>query len=170
MKKLETLRKNRENVPEELLKTKYSKPYNELRIEIQKMTEELVRTTALSKIIILKEDIERELPVIQKAIDENSILLKNISRAVFIDQDIEKVFQLAFELEEKIREAWRPYFESHCTKGTDGEVRCKLLDSLWDSKFAWSEDHKQWEGTDNKTGAPCWTIGIAPGKEVRYGT
>jgi hypothetical protein len=170
MKKLETLRKNKENVPEELLKTKYSKPYNELRTEIQKMTEELVRKTTLSKIIILKEDIEKELPVIQKVIDENDYILKNISRAVFIDQDIEKVFQLTYELEDKIRESWRPYFESHCIKGADKKIRCRLLDDFWNSKLSWNEDHKQWEGIDNETGAFCWITWMAPGKEVRHGS
>ena len=39
-KKLETYRKNRENVPLETLKTKYAKGYNKLKSDLKKMTEE----------------------------------------------------------------------------------------------------------------------------------
>ena len=79
LKKLEqdiaTLRKNRENVPLELLKTKYKKPYEKLKEEIRAQFEIYMKELSLLGILKIGSDMtpeeQKEMEAgIQKIIDE----------------------------------------------------------------------------------------------------
>ena len=57
-KKLDSMRKNRENVPLEELTTRYAKPYAQLKQELSEMTRQFLHETVLPGIRILPEDLE----------------------------------------------------------------------------------------------------------------
>ena len=65
---LQCLKKNKENVPSELLLTKYEKPYNKLRNDIADMTSQI-----LKDIVLYGWRVERE-----EAIDVYSVINKVI--------------------------------------------------------------------------------------------
>lgn len=164
--KLEALRKNRQKVPEELLKTKYVKPYNELREELKVMTEEFLYLIMLSSIFYFKEDQGEIAETIQRTVDANQNIFASISNAVFITQDYTEIERLVVEMSSQIKEAYRPYFQRQCFKDDDGRYRSKLLNSQWNADFIWNEEYKLWEGKDNATGNLCWTAGMEPKEEV----
>ena len=155
-KKLETYRKNRENVPLETLKTKYAKGYNKLKSDLKKMTEEILCSIVVSGMIILKEDCEPGKSgmavidginrIIEKEKDAGT--MKEIGRAVFRDYDIEKAMDITAE---RIwRPAWYraygPYWESKC-RTENGITVCSLLPG-----FTWDEECGLWlQEEDGKT-------------------
>ena len=53
---LETLKKNDENVPEELLKTKYKKPYRELKESIKEVADQISGRRIRQDIVIKNDD------------------------------------------------------------------------------------------------------------------
>lgn len=53
---LETLKKNDENVPEELLKTKYKKPYRELKDSIKEVADQISGRRIRQDIVIKNDD------------------------------------------------------------------------------------------------------------------
>ena len=53
---LETLKKNDENVPEELLKTKYKKPYRELKDSIKEVADQISGRRIRQEIVIKKQE------------------------------------------------------------------------------------------------------------------
>ena len=96
-KKLNSLQKNLENVPHELLITKYAKPYGELREELKIMTIQLLREMVMPGIKIRREDVNAICDEINKVIQESGIIIQ-INRAVYVQPNFDTVLDLAWEL------------------------------------------------------------------------
>lgn len=77
-KKLDSMRKNRENVPLEELTTRYAKPYAQLKQELSEMTRQFLYETVLPGIRILPEDLEAFTEELNRAIEDSGILEKII--------------------------------------------------------------------------------------------
>ena len=91
---LQCLKKNKENVPPELLLTKYEKPYNKLRNDIADMTSQILKDIVLFGWRGEREDAIDVYSVINKAIVESGIL-QEVNHAVYQDQDIDRVLRCA---------------------------------------------------------------------------
>lgn len=77
-KKLDSMRKNRENVPLEELTTRYAKPYAQLKQELSEMTRQFLHETVLPGIRILPEDLEAFTEELNRVIEDSGILEKII--------------------------------------------------------------------------------------------
>ncbi len=96
---LDSLKRNKENVPLETLKTKYSKPYEQLTKSIQSMTREILQEVALNGLQIERADADQRYQEINTAISGSGIM-KKISQAAFIQQDADLVLEYAGQLRE----------------------------------------------------------------------
>lgn len=96
---LDSLRRNKENVPLETLKTKYRKPYEQLTQSIQSMTREILQEVTLDDLQIELAEADQRYLEINSAIRESGIM-KKISRAAFIQQDADLVLEYAGQLRE----------------------------------------------------------------------
>ncbi len=96
---LDSLRKNKENVPLETLKTKYRKPYEQLTRSIQSMTKEILQDVALKDLQIKRAEADQRYLEINTAIRKSGIM-KKASQAAFIQQDANLVLEYAGQLRE----------------------------------------------------------------------
>ena len=96
---LDSLKRNKENVPLETLKTKYSKPYEQLTKSIQSMTREILQDVALNGLQIEQAEAEQKYLEINSAIRKSRIM-KKASHAAFIQQDTDLVLEYAGQLRE----------------------------------------------------------------------
>jgi len=94
---LDRLKRNRENVPLELLTTKYQKSYNQLKEKLRSMTKEILQDIVLSDLQIEQTQAKGEYVEINTAIRESGILEK-VSHAVFRQQDADLVIEYAGQL------------------------------------------------------------------------
>ena len=90
---LSTLKKNREHVPLEVLKTQYKQPY-----------EELVRNINLTA----SADVEEQCTVINQMI-QTSGMLKKISSCMSKTYDVGQIYPLILELRHMVEQALWPY-------------------------------------------------------------
>lgn len=150
---IEKLKKNREHVPEDLLRTKYAKGYNKLLEEIREGTEAMVRYMLISGLLIEADwDDSENNPDGKKAVDdlitriESTINLakiagtfRRISYAATRDYDPEAAMELAESIRETIdREAYAPYWEKHCSLQENGTVIWNDLISMrWLKNNTW---------------------------------
>lgn len=114
---VQKLKANREKVPEELLKTKYQKPYRELLESIKKAATEILHERALADIIIRMDDGDGIVEKIQAAIDEEQKpggIVKQISHAIFKHYDAGEFEKLAEKMHIKVWNLWIPYWQEHC--------------------------------------------------------
>ena len=59
--------------------------------------------------------------------------------------------------------AYGPYWVSKSvTDPATGEITNPVVDEIWDEKFVWSAEHRQWEGKEKMT----WTIMLPPTMEL----
>ena len=94
---LQRLKKNKENVPRELLLIKYEKPYNKLRNDIADMTSQILKDIVLYGWQVEREEASDVYSVINKVIVESGIL-QEVNQAVYQDQDMDKVLNCAERL------------------------------------------------------------------------
>lgn len=143
LKKLEqdiaTLRKNRENVPLELLKTKYKKPYAKLKEEIRAQFEIYMKELSLLGILKIGPDMtpeeQKEMEAgIQKIIDEETAAghLRECTKAVFEEFNLAKAENLAcgYYTDRVKYEAYAPYWLEHIHQEPDGKVTSDLLPGM----------------------------------------
>lgn len=143
LKKLEqdiaTLRKNRENVPLELLKTKYKKPYAKLKEEIRAQFEIYMKELSLLGILKIGPDMtpeeQKEMEAgIQKIIDEETAAghLRECTKAVFYEFNLRKAENLACGyFTERIKyEVYAPYWLKHVSKDPEGRYITDLLPGM----------------------------------------
>ena len=109
---LDTLRRNLAVVSLEELKTKYKKPFDELRHNISATATAYVKQATLEDLRIRQDFLEEARPIIQDAIDQSG-LLRQISEAAFRRQDMDEVDRLALDLKGRISLALAPFYESH---------------------------------------------------------
>ena len=109
---LDTLKRNLDAVPREVLKTKYKKPYNKLCQDISSSATAYVKKITLSDIRIRVDFQDEAVPLIENTIQQSG-LLRRISAAAFHRQDIDEIDKLALELRQKIQDALKPLYEKH---------------------------------------------------------
>lgn len=109
---LETLKRNLDAVPLEILKTKYKKPFDRLRQDIAQTASDYVKGITLKDIRIRVSYFDEARPLIENAIRQSGIL-KQISVAAFRRQDMEEIDALALELKKQIQDALKPFYEKH---------------------------------------------------------
>lgn len=100
---LEQLKRNRDNVPLETLKTKYRKAFDELQNRLRVMTVQIVYDVVLYGLLIKYENADGAYAEINQMIEE-SALAKEISQAVFLNQNLGVVEEKTMELRERIHE------------------------------------------------------------------
>ena len=117
---LDLLKRNLAVASLEVLKTKYKKPFDELRHNIKSTATAYVKQITLENIRIRADFMDEAQPLIQETIDQSGIL-KQISAAAFKRQDIEEIDQLALTLKEQIRQALIPFYDKHICLYLDEE-------------------------------------------------
>ena len=134
-----TLRKNRENVPLELLKTKYKKPYAKLKEEIRAQFEIYMKHLIMLGILKTGPDLtgakaESMVDQIQKIIDEEKAAghQKEVTHAVFEEFNLAKAENLAcgYYTDRVKYEAYAPYWLEHIHQEPDGKVTSDLLPGM----------------------------------------
>ena len=98
---LDTLRRNLEAVSMEDLKTKYAKPFKELKDSICKAATEYTKYISLNGIRIKSHYGDNAIKYINEAIKDTPYL-KKISEAAFERQDMEEIAALAKQLREVV--------------------------------------------------------------------
>ena len=94
---LDRLKRNKENVPLELLTTKYRNSYDQLKEELRSMTKEIIQDIVLSGLQIERIQAKEKYTEINAAIRESGILEK-VSHAVFLQQDADQVLEYTGQL------------------------------------------------------------------------
>lgn len=134
-----TLRKNRENVPLELLKTKYKKPYAKLKEEIRAQFEIYMKHIIVLGILKTGPDLtgakaKSMVDQIQKIIDEEKAAghQKEVTHAVFEEFNLAKAENLAcgYYTDRVKYEAYAPYWLEHIHQEPDGKVTSDLLPGM----------------------------------------
>ena len=100
---LERLKRNKENVPLELLVTKYKRSYDQLKVRILAMTKEIFQDVVLSGLQIERSQVDQKYLEINSAIRESGIM-KKASQAAFIQQDVDLVLEYAGQLREIVHQ------------------------------------------------------------------
>lgn len=111
-KLLATLKNNRENVPLDILKTKYKKGYDALCADIRRTASDYARQTVLRGIRIHRDYLDEAVPIINGTIERSGIL-RQLSKAAFSHQDIAEFDSLAGMLREKILADLEPFYAGH---------------------------------------------------------
>lgn len=114
---LETLRKNDENVPKELLQTKYKKPYRELKESIKEVADRMLNGKILDGIVIKTDEAGQVLiKQIQTTLNEkrNAGAGKELGRTLYKEYSLEKFLQAVEEIRIAIWNLWIPYWQEHC--------------------------------------------------------
>lgn len=111
-KLLQTLKNNRDKVPLTILKTKYKAGYDTLCKNISHTASEYAKQIFLYDIRIHKDYLEEGISIINRSIEESG-LLKELSKAAFLRQDIAEFTALAEKLRGMILEALDPFYRKH---------------------------------------------------------
>lgn len=111
-KHLDTLRRNLEVVPMDVLKTKYKKPYQELKESICKAATAYTRHVSLGGIRIKQKYGDEATSYANEAV-KDSQCLKRISEAAFDRQDMNEIAALAKQLREEILQVLHVFYLQH---------------------------------------------------------
>lgn len=111
-KLLQTLKNNRDKVPLQVLKSKYKTGYDALCKKISHTASEYAKQVSLHDIRIHKDYLEEGVSIINQSI-EASGLLKELSKAAFLRQDITEFTSLAEKLRGIILESLDPFYGKH---------------------------------------------------------
>ena len=109
---LDTLKRNLAVVSLEELRTRYKKPFDELRHNISTTATAYVKQAALENLRIRQDFLEEARPIIQDTIDQSG-LLRQISEAAFRRQDMDEIDRLVLDLKFRISLALDPFYERH---------------------------------------------------------
>ena len=111
-KHLDTLRRNLAVVSKEVLKTKYEKPYQELKDNICKAATAYTRHVALGGILI-KQKYDEEANGYVSEVSKSTQCLKKISEAAFDRQDMDEIAALARQFREEIEQSLHVFYLQH---------------------------------------------------------
>ncbi|MBS6644025.1 MAG: hypothetical protein KH366_10650 [Clostridiaceae bacterium] len=103
MAMLSQLKKNEENVPKELLRTKYRSGYERLRNELKEATCQLMQEAVFYGLLIRKEDASAVCAEINQMI-ENYGFMAEIKQAVYQSYDIDQLTGLVIFLRMRIHD------------------------------------------------------------------
>lgn len=136
-KAIQKLRKNRENIPLEILKTRYAVAYQKLLEDIRDMVTELVKRTLAQGLPFRAEDLDAKeefLNGFQRILEEEARkgVFREIGHAVFQEYDLCEALEIAEQVWVRIRrEAYGPYWVSHCHEDK-GRIYNDIIDMVWD--------------------------------------
>lgn len=152
---LDTLRRNLEVVSMEVLKTKYEKPYKELKNNICNAATEYTRHISLSGIRIKQSCFEEAQVCINEAVKQ-TLCLKKISDAAFQRQDMEEIAALAKQLREEILQSLHPFYLRHLCLYVSPECAAdyRLVPEIYNNATAevWRDNAwQQMEGIDQSS-------------------
>lgn len=105
------LKRNRDKVPLEVLKTKYKAGYQALCRSISQNASDYLKQITLSGFRVRKEYADEVIAAVNQAIADSGIL-RQLSKAAFAEQDINKFDALAGQLKELIGKAWKHSIQS----------------------------------------------------------
>lgn len=111
-KHLDTLRRNLAAVSKEELKTKYKKPYQELKDNICKAATDYTRYVALSGILI-KQKYDDDANSYVREVSKSTQCLDKISEAAFDRQDMDEIAVLARQFREEIEQSLHVFYLQH---------------------------------------------------------
>lgn len=100
---LELLKRNKENVSLNVLKTKYRKPYNELTHKIRSVTREIILEVIIEGLQIERFQADQKYMEINSATRESGYM-KKASQAAFLQQDADLVLEYASKLREVVHQ------------------------------------------------------------------
>lgn len=101
--KINTYKKNRENVPLEVLKSKHAKAYNQLIEDIEHGTELIIAHYAYEGIRINKDDIKTFVPKLDAALEADG-LTKRVSHLVFKEYNLQGAIEEAKKYRQTVAE------------------------------------------------------------------
>lgn len=114
---VQRLKSNDEKVPKELLKTKYQKPYRELKEKI-KATADRILSEILTKGIVIQNDEagQKLITDIQSFIKDRQAagVNRELGRALTKEYSVDKFLQIAESLHTQIWNLWIPYWQEYC--------------------------------------------------------
>lgn len=165
----ERLKKNRENVPLEVLKTKYKTGYENLKHKLAKGLSWYVDQIAMLGIgRIAADDFTEEMKAdwqrqVKRISDEEKArgLPKELGHAIFGHLDMVEFENLVVgHLTNRIRyEIYAPYWLKHCKEQPDGKIRNDLIGMTWDP------EHSIWESV-TEDGHYTFTAMLPPTQEL----
>ena len=145
---IEKLKKNREHVPLEVLKTRYASAYQELLDNIRDMVGELMKRILVQSLPFCGDDPNGKkqfLKEIQRIFEEEEVkdIFRKISHAVFQEYDLYGALEIAEQVWVRIcREAYGPYWLSHCYEHK-GLIHNSIIHMVWD------REHEIWVDRDH---------------------
>lgn len=108
-KLLSTLKKNREKIPLEMLKSYYQQPYEALLCQINEAATAFVKAVLADQLILNPDvPIDTQAAVINQTIAD-SAMEKQMSSCISQSYSTKQLYQLALELREKVDKALWPY-------------------------------------------------------------
>lgn len=108
-KLLSTLKKNRDNVPLEILKTQYKEPYEALVSQINRAAAAFVKAVITDQLILNPDiSVEEQVNVINQTI-AGSGMEKEMSSCISRTYSLEQLYHLALVLRQQIESALWPY-------------------------------------------------------------
>lgn len=156
--KVEQLKKNRENVSLEMLKTKYKKPYETLLHSIKELAERILVARSQKDLVIRMDDEgDKLIEEINKAIEGETKpggIMKRISQALYKEYDVEKFEACVEEMRIRLWNLWIPYWQKHCCLYVTAEnweepyppprIYNELTKEFQNEDGTWSK-HPEWE-------------------------
>lgn len=136
---IEKLRKNREKIPQDILKTRYATAYRKLLADIQDMVQELIKRICIQSLPFHAKDIEEKeqfLKAIQELIeaDISGEILTKIGHAIFKEYNLTKALEIAELISNRIcKDIYGNYWLSNCHEH-DGKIHNDLIDMDWDDE------------------------------------
>ena len=134
VRQLERLKVNKQNVPLDVLKTRYEKSYSRLCDDIKNKTIEYFNAFVFSVIRVERDYFDEAADMVSKAISDSDIE-KKLSKAVFSNQDITEFDALVGEfldqVSEKLETFYAKYSNMYPTDNPDvWIVYCKANNSI----------------------------------------
>lgn len=114
---VQRLKSNDEKVPKELLKTKYLKPYRELKEKIKATADRMLSEILVKGIAIRNDEAGGKLLAdIQSFIKDRQTagVSRELGRALTKEYSVDKFLQIAESLRTQIWNLWIPYWQEHC--------------------------------------------------------
>ena len=117
--KINTYKKNRENIPLEVLKSKYARAYNQLIEDIEHGAELIISHYAYEGIRIRTEDIKTFVPKLDAALEADG-LTKRVSRLIFKEYNLQGAIEEAKKYRQTVAERmYQEYQNGQTEKNLD---------------------------------------------------
>lgn len=179
--KVEQLKKNREKVALEVLKTKYKKPYEELLHSIKTLAEKILLDRSVKELVVRMDDEGNKLieQINQTIADEARPggIMKRISQALYKEYDVEKFETIVEEMRIRLWNLWIPYWQKHCCLYVTAEnweepypppkIYNELTKEFQNGDGTWSK-HPEWEA-EQHTIISAGVCSLLAGKKERIG-